>query len=157
MYLELAHISETKAGLQMPYYGESGGLLYMRFMRALLMPFRKKFATTDLKRLLEEQQHKCWECEEKVTEQNYDAHHKKRLSLSAGEDVNNPNNLAILCRCCHARHTEAEQLALGDARPLTIESQVSCRVKYLMDSTSPPPHIVWGPTRESQTHPTSIL
>ena len=80
MYHGLAQVFEQNTGLQMPYYGESGGLLYMRFMRALLMPFRKKLATTVLKRLLEEQQHKCWECEEKVTEQNYDAHHKKRLS-----------------------------------------------------------------------------
>ena len=79
--------------------------------------------------------------------------HKKRLSLSAGEDANSPTNLAILCRCCHARHTEAEQLALGDNRSLTIESQVSTRMKHLLDSTSPPPQIVWGQREKAKRTP----
>ena len=84
-------------------------------------------------------------------------HHIKRLSLSAGEDANNPSNLAILCRCCHARHTEEEQLALGDTRPLTIESQVSNRVKHLLDSTNPPPQIVWGQRQKAKHKKPRIL
>ena len=47
------------------------------------MPSRKKLADGVLKRLLEEQEHKCWESQEKVTEQSYDVHHIKCLSLSA--------------------------------------------------------------------------
>ena len=125
----------------------------MRCLEALLMPSRKKLADGALKRLLEEQEHTCWECQEKVTEQSYDVHRIQRLSLSAGEDANNPSNLAILCRCCRARHTEEEQLALGDTRPLTIESQVSNRVKHLLDSTNPPPQIVWG-QRQKAKHKT---
>ena len=106
VYAAVAHSFERTTGLQMPYYGESGGVLYMRCLKALLMPSRKKLDGDVLKRLLEDQEHKCWECQEKVTEQSYDAYHIKRLSLSAGEDANNPINLAILCRCCHARNTE---------------------------------------------------
>ena len=156
MYHLLAQAFEEFTGLQMPYYGESGGLLYMRFLKALLMPARKNLAVNALKRMLDAQQHKCWECGEKVTAQSYDVHHKKRLSLSAGEDANSPTNLAILCRCCHARHTEAEQLALGDKRSLTIEFQVSTRMKHLLDSTSPPPQIVWGQREKAKRTPPSF-
>ena len=53
-------------------------------------------------------------------------------------------NLAILCKCCHNRHTEVEQLALGNGPAPTIESQVSPRVKLLLDGTQPPQQIVWG-------------
>ena len=131
-------------GIQMPYYGESGGVLYTRLLKALLAPKRQTLTSATLQRLLEEQQYKCSECDEKVTERNYDVHHKKRLSLCAGEYANDAEHLAILCKCCHNRHTEAEQLALGSDPAPTIESQVSPRVKHLLDSTPKPQQVQWG-------------
>ncbi len=131
-------------GIQMPYYGESGGVLYTRLLKALLAPKRQTLTSATLQRLLEEQQYKCSECDEKVTERSYDVHHKKRLSLCAGEDANNMENLTILCKCCHNRHTEAEQLALGSGPAPTIESQVSPRVKHVLDSTPKPQQVQWG-------------
>ena len=114
-------------------------MIYTKLLKALLSPKREKLSDATLQRLLEEQQHKCFECDEKVTERNYDVHHKKRLSLCTGEDTANAmENLAILCKCCHNRHTEAEQLALGNGPAPTIESQVSPRVKLLLDGTQPP-------------------
>ena len=88
MYLSVTKIFEKTMGLQMPYYGESGGVLYTRLLKALLSPKREKLADATLKRLLQEQDYKCSDCDEKVTEHSYDAHHKKRLSLCAGEDAN---------------------------------------------------------------------
>ena len=103
-----------------------------------------KLSDAILQRLMQEQQYKCFECDEKVTERNYDVHHKKRLSLCTGEEGNAIENLAIVCKCCHNRHTEEEQLALGNGPAPTIESQVSPRIKHLLDSTQPPQQIVWG-------------
>ena len=111
-------------------------MLYTRLLKALLAPKRQKLTDATLQRLLDEQQYKCSECEEKVTERSYDVHHKKRLSLCAGEDANAVENLTILCKCCHNRHTEAEQLALGSGPAPTIESQVSPRVNVCL--TAPP-------------------
>ena len=144
MYLSMTKIFEKTMGIQMPYYGESGGVLYTRLLKALLAPKRQTLTSATLQRLLEEQQYKCSECDEKVTERSYDVHHKKRLSLCAGEDANNMENMTVLCKCCHNRHTEAEQLALGSGPAPTIESQVSPRVKHLLDSTPKPQQIVWG-------------
>ena len=144
MYLGMTKIFEKTLGIQMPYYGESGGVLYTRLLKALLAPKRQTLTGATLQRLLEEQQYKCSECDEKVTERSYDVHHKKRLSLCAGEDANNVENLTILCKCCHNRHTEAEQLALGSGPAPTIESQVSPRMKHLLDSTPRPQQVVWG-------------
>ena len=79
--------------------------------KVLLTSPRWKLAAKVLKCLMDSQQHNCWECDEKVTEQSYDMHHKKRLSLSAGEDTSDPSNLATLCKWCDTRHTEAKQLA----------------------------------------------
>ena len=64
----MTKIFEKTLGIQMPYYGESGGVLYTRLLKALLSPKREKLANATLQRLLEEQQHKCSECDEKVTE-----------------------------------------------------------------------------------------
>ncbi len=86
---------------------------------------------------------KCSDCDEKVTEHSYDVHHKKRLSLCAGEDANALENQTVLCKSCHNRHTEAEQLALGSGRAPTIESQAGPRVKHLLDSTPKPQQVVW--------------
>ena len=145
MYLRIIQIFVKTLGRQMPYYGESGGGLYSRLLEALLSPKREKLTSATLQRLLEEQQSKCWDCDEKVTEYSYAVHHMKRLSLCAGqEDANDVENLKILCKCCHNRHTEAEQLALGSGPAPTIESQVSPRVRHLLDGTPKAQQIVWG-------------
>ena len=86
MYLSMTKIFEKTLGIQMPYYGESGGVLYTRLLKALLSPKREKLTSATLQRLLEEQQSKCWDCDEKVTEYSYDVHHMKRLSLCAGQE-----------------------------------------------------------------------
>ena len=121
----------------MPYYAESGGVLYTRLIKALLAPKRQKLATATLQHLLEEQQYKCSECDDNDTERNYDVHHKERLNLCAGEGAINIQNMTVLCKSCHNRHTEEEQLALGSGPAPTIESQLSPRMKYLLDSTPP--------------------
>lgn len=53
-------------------------------------------------------------------------------------------DLTILRTCCHGRYTEAEQLSLGSGLVPTIESQVSPRVKLLLNRTPQPPQVVWG-------------
>ncbi len=54
MYLRLTQIFEKTVGIQMPYYGESGGVLYTRLLKALLSPKREKLADATLKRLPQE-------------------------------------------------------------------------------------------------------
>ena len=61
MYLHITRIFEEMTGIQMPYYAESGGVLYTRLIKALLAPQRQKLATATLQHLLEEQQYKCSE------------------------------------------------------------------------------------------------
>ena len=48
MYLSMTKISEKTLGIQMPYYGESGGVLYTRLLKALLSPKRQKLLRTEL-------------------------------------------------------------------------------------------------------------
>ena len=114
MYRELARIFQETLGIQMPYYGESGGVLYTRFLKALLTPKRERLPEPLLRSLLEKQGHKCAECDDKVTDRSYDVHHKKRLSLCAGEKgANSLDNLAVLCKSCHSRHTVPLRFGLG--------------------------------------------
>ena len=77
VYLSITRIFETMTGIPMPYYGESGGVLYTRLLKALLAPKRQKPSNETLRRLLEEQEYKCSECNDTVTERNYEVHHKK--------------------------------------------------------------------------------
>ena len=60
MYLRLTQIFEKTVGIQMPYYGESGGVLYTRLLKALLSPKREKLTSATLQRLLKSSSINVW-------------------------------------------------------------------------------------------------
>ena len=86
----------------------------------------------------------------------------RRASHKASESTRRrrrqqPKQLGHIVQMLPRAQYGGEQLALGDTRPLTIESQVSNRAKHLLDNTNPPPQIVCGPVGEGQTQKPNIL
>lgn len=127
---------EELTGFRLPYKGEGLSVLTHRAFNEVLV-CRRRIISDDVRlQVASAQQFKCMHCGDAL--KRFDIDHKKALCQGGSNDL---DNLQALCRPCHSRKTEEEQVL---AVSQTLVSELSPSMLEQFHKCPKPAEISWS-------------